>query len=76
MSGRNWDRPSFKIRRRLTESLSGADVPEQFRTTPPRLPRPKADMRRDAEAAVREFIKRQSLKDQPPSPIDKPPWED
>jgi hypothetical protein len=64
MSARNWDRPSFKTRGRTTESISGSDVPAEFRTTP-RLPRPKAALRREAEKALRDFMAKKPTYQQP-----------
>lgn len=77
MAKRDWDRPSFKTGGRTTESISGSDVPSEFRTIPP-LPRPKTDMRREAEAAMRDFMQRQPAKKAPLSTPteEKPPWED
>jgi hypothetical protein len=79
MSGRNWDRPSFKTRGRTTEAIDGGNVPSEFRTMPRSLPRPKADQRREAEAALREFMKRQPLIEDKPSPSstdERPPWDE
>jgi hypothetical protein len=65
MGGRNWDRPSFKTRGRTTESITGSSgVPSEFRTTP-RLPRPKAEQRKEAEAALREFMAKKPSYQQP-----------
>lgn len=77
MARRDWDRPSFKTRGRTTESISGSDIPSEFRTIP-QIPRPKVDMRREAEEALRDFMKRQPAKRAHLStPTDeKPPWED
>lgn len=78
MAARNWDRPSFRTRGRTTESITGSDMPSEFRTTP-RMPRPKADLRREAEQAVRAFIEQQAVKTDAPAPPPhdrKPPWED
>jgi hypothetical protein len=75
LSGRNWDRPSFKTRGRRTENISGADVPEEFRTTP-RLPRPKADQRREAEAALREFMSKKPAHQQPLAKVNILPIDD
>jgi hypothetical protein len=55
MGKRNFDRPSFRTRGRSTESITGGDVPQEFRTTPRSLPQPKADLRREAEKALLEF---------------------
>jgi hypothetical protein len=78
MSGRNWDRPSFKTRGRMTEAISGSDVPSEFRTVPRSLPKPKAEQRREAEAALREFMMLHPPEAEaaPPLPTEKPPWEE
>lgn len=76
MSGRNFNRPTFKTRGRRTESISGSDVPQEFRTIP-QAPRPKADQRREAEAALREWMRTHPTKENPPPATGvKPPWEE
>jgi hypothetical protein len=53
----NWQRPTLRLRGRITEDVAGADVPPEFRAAP--MPqRSKADMRREADAALRTFDKR------------------
>jgi hypothetical protein len=74
MSKRTFDRPSFRTRGRTTESISGADVPSEFRTIPP-MRRPKADQRREAEAALREFMSKK-LAQQPLAKISIIPVDD
>jgi hypothetical protein len=79
MSGRiNWSHPRYQRQGKRTEDINGNGVPAEFRTTPRSLPRPKEDMRREAEAALREFMKRQPVKEDLPLPptTGKPPWED
>jgi hypothetical protein len=78
MGKRNFDRPQHKRAGKQTEGVSGGDIPPEFRTRPCQAPRPKAEARREAEAALREFMKRQPAKLEPslPLPGEKPPWED
>ncbi len=75
MGRRDFNRPSFRTRRRSTESITGSDVPSEFRTTP-RLPRPKADMRREAEKALRDFMAKRPSHQQPLKPVSIIPTED
>ena len=79
MGGRNWDRPSFRTRGRLTESISGADVPAEFRNMPQSLPKSKAELRSEAEAAIRVYKTSHPVKEDRHSGLsgdEKPPWED
>jgi hypothetical protein len=72
-SSRNFSRPYFKTRGRTTESITGSDIPAEFRSAP-RPRRAKADLRIDAEQAVKEFM---AKKKQTSRPADTPPpWED
>lgn len=75
MGGRNWDRPSFKTQGRQTEAIDGGGVPREFWDAPKSLPVSKADLRRQADAAVRDFVgKAEPVAAAPPG--GKPPWED
>jgi hypothetical protein len=66
MMNKNWQRPILRLRGRITENISGADVPREFRAAP--MPqRSKADMRREADQALRTFDKRAPQQDQPQS---------
>jgi hypothetical protein len=64
MGKRDFERPSFRTRGKSTESITGSDVPPEFRTLPP-MPRPKAALRREAEKALREFIAKRPSHQQP-----------
>jgi hypothetical protein len=50
----------FKTRGRTTESITGSDIPAEFRS-PPRPRQPKAELRSDAEQAVKEFLAKKKL---------------
>ena len=57
MTGRiNWNHHRYQIRGKRTEDVNGNDVPSEFRTRPRILPRSKAQQRKEAEAALREFM--------------------
>jgi hypothetical protein len=75
MGRRDFNRPTFRTRGRQTESISGSDVPSEFRTTP-RMPRPKADQRREAEKALREFAAKKPAHQQPLKPVSIMPPDD
>jgi hypothetical protein len=79
MTRRDFRRPTFRTRGRATESITGSDVPSEFRTTP-RWPRPKKELRREGEKALREFMARKpvpSHQQQLPEKVNiLPPWDD
>jgi hypothetical protein len=54
---RDFSRPYFKTRGHTTESITGSDIPAEFRSAP-RQTRPKAELRSDAEQAMKEFMAR------------------
>lgn len=58
MTKSNWDRPRFRTQGRRIEHVAGSDVPAEFRTLPRSAPRPKADARKEAELALKEFMAR------------------
>jgi hypothetical protein len=66
MKNTNWQRPTLRLRGRPTEDVAGADVPREFRAAP-RPQRSKADLRREADQALRTFDKRAPQQDQPQS---------
>jgi hypothetical protein len=61
MGKRNFDRPRFKTAGKRVESVSGGDIPPEFRTTP-QLRLPKAEARRQAEKALRDFMAKTGAK--------------
>jgi hypothetical protein len=66
MTGRfNWSHPRYQRQGKRTEDVNGNDVPSEFRTTPRSLPRPKAQQRKEAEAALREFMSKKPTYQQP-----------
>jgi hypothetical protein len=75
MRNRNWDRPILKLRGRSTEDVAGADVPAEFRAAP-RHRISKADMRSEAEAAMKAFGKQEPEELPPPTQQsdEPPPW--
>jgi hypothetical protein len=54
MSKMNHHRPRFRNSSKTYESIDGSDVPAEFRNTP-RLRKSKAELRIEAEEAVRKF---------------------
>jgi hypothetical protein len=55
MSGVNWNRPRFRREGKLTEDVGGADVVRLVPVTP-RQPSPsKAELRADADRALKAF---------------------
>jgi hypothetical protein len=75
MGRRDFNRPTFRTRGRSTESITGSDVPSEFRATP-RLPIPKADQRREAERALRDFMGKKPSHQQPLKPVSIMPPDD
>jgi hypothetical protein len=66
MTGRfNWNHPRYQRQGKRTEDVNGNDVPSEFRTRPRSLPRPKAEQRREAEKALREFMAKKPAHQQP-----------
>jgi hypothetical protein len=79
MTGRfNWNHPRYQRQGKRTEDVNGNDVPSEFRTRPRNLPRPKAQQRKEAEAALREFMAKKPPSYQQPLPKVNilPPWDD
>jgi hypothetical protein len=74
---RDFSRPYFKTRGRMTENITGSDIPAEFRSVL-RPRRAKSDLRRDAEQAVKEFMaKKKPACQQTSRPVDiPPPWDD
>jgi hypothetical protein len=77
MKNTNWQRPTLRVRGRLTEDIAGADVPAEFRTAPkPQVS--KAGLRSEAEAAMEAFAKPRQPKEHAPRPSaqpdELPPW--
>jgi hypothetical protein len=55
MSRTDWNRPRYRTAGRLTESIAGDVIPEEFRRAPRRPPPSKDSMRAQADRAVREY---------------------
>jgi hypothetical protein len=57
MSKMNYNRPSFRDPSRVYESIDGSDIPEEFRRGTRRYAKwkSKAELRREADEAWREF---------------------
>ena len=75
MKNTNWQRPTLRLRGRLTEDVAGKDVPREFRMAP-RQQKPKAELRAEAEAAKEAFANRQPKQQapQPSAQSEEPPW--
>jgi len=62
MGRRNFDRPRYKTAGKTTESISGNDVPREFRTVSRRVRRSKAEDRQEADRALKEWMAKNQLK--------------
>jgi hypothetical protein len=57
MTGRfNWNHPRYQRLCKRTEDVNGNDTPPEFSIRPRSLAQPKAEQRKEAEAALREFM--------------------
>jgi hypothetical protein len=54
----NWDRPRYRTAGKVTESVSGGDIPAEFRGAPPRASISKAEARATIEQLTAEFLAR------------------
>jgi len=54
----NWDRPRYQTAGKETESVSGTDIPVEFRSAPPRVRISKLKHRATLERLTAEFLAR------------------
>lgn len=83
MSGRrDWNRPIYRTRGRIAESISGGDLPAALRSTPRQPQQSKAEQRDETERLVAEFMAKKKpdeskgRAESAPAPSGKPPWDD